>query len=73
MMFDGNSNANANAMQTFNIVTMSESTLDFVKQKQKECKFALTALQDELAFINSSKTIDVPDDLVNSLKELNQI
>jgi hypothetical protein len=73
MMFDGNSNANANVMQTFNIVTMSESTLDFVKQKQKECKFALTALQDELAFINSSKTIDLSDELVDSLKELNQI
>jgi hypothetical protein len=73
MMFDGNSNANANVMQTFNIVTLSESTLDFVKQKQKECKFALTALQDELAFINSSKTIDLSDELVDSLKELNQI
>jgi hypothetical protein len=73
MMLEGNPNVNTNVMQTFNITTMTESTLDFVKQKQKECKFVLTALQDELAFINSSKTIDLSDELVDSLKALNQI
>jgi hypothetical protein len=71
MILKGDSNANA--MQTFNITTMAEPTLNFVKQKQKECKFVLTALQDELAFINSSKTIELSEELVNSLKELNQI
>jgi hypothetical protein len=71
MILKGDSNTNA--MQTFNIATMSESTLNFVKQKQKECKLVLTALQDELAFINSSKTVDLSEELVNSLKELNLI
>jgi hypothetical protein len=71
MMLNGDSNANA--MQMFNINTMVEPTLNYIKQKQKECKFVLTALQDELAFINSSKTIDLSDELVDSLKALNQI
>jgi hypothetical protein len=71
MMLKGDSNTNA--MQMFNINTMVEPTLNYIKQKQKECKFVLTTLQDELAFINSSKTIDLSDELVDSLKALNQI